>query len=40
VETGRDGRPGEAAFFTVIGVVGFLVVIGAIVFAIVILTGD
>ena len=40
VETGRDGRPAEAAFYAVVGAVGLLVVVGAIVFGIVILTGD
>ena len=40
VETGRDGRVAEAAFYAVVAVSGFALVIGAIVFAIVILTGD
>ena len=40
VETGRSGRPAEAAFYAVLAVAGFALVVGAIVFAIVILTGD
>ena len=40
VETGRDGRPAEAAFYAVVAVAGLAAVVGAIVFAIVILTGD
>ena len=40
VETGRSGRPAEAAFYAVVAVAGVAAVVGAIVFAIVILTGD
>jgi hypothetical protein len=40
VEVGREGRPGEALLYVIVGVVGVLVVLGAIVFGIVILTGD
>ena len=40
METGRDGRPAEAALYAVVGVLGVGVVLGAIVFGIVILTGD
>ena len=40
VETGRDGRPGEAVLYAVVGAVGFAAVVGAIVFALIILTGD
>jgi hypothetical protein len=40
VETGRDGRVGEAVLYAVVGVAAFALVVGAIVFGIVILTGD
>jgi hypothetical protein len=40
VETGRAGRPAEAAFFVLVAVAGVATVVGAIVFGIVILTGD
>ena len=40
VETGRAGRPAEAAFYAVVGVAGVAAVVAAIVFGIVILTGD
>ena len=40
LETGRDGRVAEAAFYAVIGVLALATVIAAIVFGIVILTGD
>ena len=40
VETGRGGRPAEAAFYVAVGVLGVATVVGAIVFALVILTGD
>jgi hypothetical protein len=40
VETGRSGRPAEAALYAILGVVALAAVLGAIVFAIVILTGD
>lgn len=40
VETGREGRTGEALLYAIVGVAGFVAVLGAIVFGIVILTGD
>ena len=40
IETGRGGRPAEAAFYVVVAAAGVAAVVGAIVFAIVILTGD
>jgi hypothetical protein len=40
VERGRQGRPGEAVLFVVVGVAGFATVIGAVVFGILVLTGD
>lgn len=40
LETGRAGRPAEAAFYAVVGMIGFAAVVGAIVFALIILTGD
>lgn len=40
VETGRGGRPAEAALYVAMGVLGVATVLGAIVFGIVILTGD
>ena len=38
LELGRSGRPGEAAIFAVVGVVGVAVTIGAIVFGILVLS--
>ena len=38
VELGREGRPAEAALFSVVGIAGALIVVGAIVFGIVVLT--
>jgi hypothetical protein len=38
VELGRDGRPGEAALFAVVGVAGGVTVVAAIVFGIVVLS--
>ena len=40
VETGRDGRMGEAVVYAAVGVLGLVAVVAAIVFGIVILTGD
>ena len=40
VERGREGRPGEAVLFVVVGIAGFATVIGAVVFGILVLTGD
>jgi hypothetical protein len=40
LESGRDGRIPEAAFYAVVGAAALALVLGAIVFAIVILTGD
>lgn len=40
VEFGRDGRLAEAAFFAIVGVLGFAVVIAAIVWGILMLVND
>jgi hypothetical protein len=40
VEFGRNGRPGEAAVFAIIGFLGFAVVIGSVVFGIVTIVND
>jgi hypothetical protein len=38
LDLGREGRPGEAALFGVVGAVGIALVLAAIVFGIVVLT--
>jgi hypothetical protein len=38
VELGRAGRPGEAAVFSAMGVIGGVVVVAAIVFGIIVLS--
>ena len=40
LEFGRNGRPGEAAAFAVVGVLGLAVVIASIVFGILTLVND